>query len=403
MPEPARAKRSGVCEDEGVRSEERGDWDVENRLVNGKLLRCGFTTGSCAAAAAKAAVITLLTQTACRSVTVATHSGVVLTLNVLDNLFTPNYASCAIQKDSGDDPDVTDGCLVYANVSFTPENIKISGGQGIGRVTKPGLDQPVGAYAINSAPRRFIRDECEAVCREHGYDGGLLVVISIPGGENLALRTFNPRMGIEGGLSVLGTTGIVEPMSKVAVVETIKVQMNLLYEAGRRDLLLTIGNYGEAFARDVLRLPFDSHVKCSNYIGETLSAAAEKGFLRILLIGHIGKMVKLGIGVTNTHSDNGDGRMETLITCALDAGAPLALLRKIRECVSADAALECLMEAGLMDKTMSLLRDRIDDTLRRHIASNMEIGFICFRGYGNNAVTCIQSEITGGWAGVYKP
>ncbi|MDR2933068.1 MAG: cobalt-precorrin-5B (C(1))-methyltransferase CbiD, partial [Oscillospiraceae bacterium] len=222
------------------------------RLVGGKLLRRGYTTGSCAAAAAKAAAIMLLTQSVCPTATITTPSGTVLTVDVLDLAFTPEYASCAIQKDSGDDPDVTNGCLVYANVSRITDGIEINGGDGIGRVTKPGLDQPVGSHAINTVPRRVIREECKSVCRDYGYTGGLSVVLSIPSGEELAKRTFNPRMGIEGGLSILGTTGIVEPMSEAAIVETIRAELNLLYEAEYRDVLIAIGNYGEAFAKDVL-------------------------------------------------------------------------------------------------------------------------------------------------------
>lgn len=351
---------------------------MDARLVGGRLLRRGYTTGSCAAAAAKAASAMLLMQTVCRAVTLTVPGGIVLTLDVLNSEVTSSYASCAIQKDGGDDPDVTNGCLVYAYVSFAPEGIEIYGGEGIGRVTKPGLDQPVGAHAINTVPRRHIKKECELVCREHSYKGGLSVIISIPGGEELAKRTFNPRMGIEGGLSILGTTGIVEPMSEAAIVETIRAELSLLYEAGHRNVLLTIGNYGEAFVRDVLALSLESHVKCSNFIGETLSAAAEKGFVRALLVGHIGKLVKLGIGITNTHSSHGDGRMETLVTCALEAGAPLALLHQIRDCVSADAALECLRESGLLDGTISLLSDRIKDTLRRQVAGNLKVELICF-------------------------
>ncbi len=354
----------------------------DSRLVGGKLLRRGYTTGSCAAAAAKAAVTMLLTHSDCSFVTLQTPGGYAMTLDVLDGVFSPEAASCAVRKDSGDDPDVTNGVLVYARVSKIPWGIEVGGGEGIGRVTKAGLDQPVGAHAINSVPRRHIREECKNVCREFGYGGGLSVVISIPGGEALAERTFNAKMGIVGGLSVLGTTGIVEPMSEAAVADTIRAELSLLYEAGHRDVTLTIGNYGEKFARDILGLPLASHVKCANFIGETLAAAAEKGFQQATLIGHVGKLVKLGIGITNTHSSRGDGRMETLIACALEAGASLDTLHKIRECVSTDAALDCLQAAEVLEKTMLLLRERIRDTLRRHVAGNLRVSGVCFRGVG---------------------
>ena len=357
---------------------------MDSRFVRGKLLRRGYTTGSCAAAAAKAAVTMLLSQNFCHTVTLKTPGGTVLTLDAVDSECTSSSASCAVQKDSGDDPDVTNGCLVYAHVSFANDGIEICGGEGIGRVTKPGLDQPVGAHAINSVPRRAIREECEEVCRTYGYTGGLSVVISIPGGRELAKRTFNPRLGIEGGLSVLGTTGIVEPMSEIAIAETIRAELSMLFEAGNRSVVLTIGNYGEAFARDTLKLQMEAHVKCSNFIGETLSAAAEKGFTNATLIGHIGKLVKLGIGIMNTHSSHGDGRIETIIACALEAGAPLEVLSKIRDCVSTDAALDCLQKSEFLDETIAKLRARIEDTLQRHVAGSLKVKLTCFRGMGEH-------------------
>lgn len=362
-----------------------------SRLVGGKLLRYGYTTGSCAAAAAKAAAITLLSKEICESVTLETPKGIILTLDALDNKYTEEYASCAVRKDSGDDPDVTNGVLVYAKVSRIKSGIEITGGDGIGKVTRAGLDQPVGSYAINSVPRRAISAECEAVCAGYGYGGGLSVEISIPGGSETAKKTFNPRLGIEGGLSILGTTGIVEPMSEAAVAESMRAELKMLFAAGKRGVVLTVGNYGEAFARETLRLSLDSHVKCSNFIGETLKAAAETGFKKALLIGHIGKLVKLGAGIINTHSDCGDGRIETLITCALDSGASLETLHKIRNCVTADAALDALRESGLSDRVMKLLTERIEDTLRRHVAAYLETGFICFCGLGDKAEICMKN------------
>lgn len=359
-----------------------GAYEMESRFVGGKLLRCGYTTGTCAAAAAKAAAAMLLDGAICRTSALRTPNGIELVLDVAEVEVSPEYVRCAIQKDSGDDPDITNGCLVYAKVQKTSEGIVIRGGEGVGRVTKPGLDQPVGAHAINSVPRRMIVSECEAVCRERGYEGGLSVTISIPNGEALARRTFNPRLGIVGGLSILGTTGIVEPMSEAAIVSTIDAELSILAATGFRNVVLTIGNHGEAFARERLGLGLESHVKCSNFVGETLASAAAKGFEKALLIGHIGKLVKLGIGITNTHSNRGDGRMETLITCALEAGASLEILQGILHCVSTDAALDCLHDAGLLSATMNILRIRIEDTLSRHIAGSLEIGLVCFRGLG---------------------
>jgi cobalt-precorrin-5B (C1)-methyltransferase len=329
------------------------------RIVNGKFLRCGRTTGACAAEAAGKA------------------AGLLLSENLPE-------ATASVVKDSGDDPDVTNGCTVKAKVTRLPEGVLISGGEGIGRVTKPGLDQPPGEYAINTVPRRMIKEACEAAAKEHGYAGGFSVVISIPGGEELAKRTFNARLGIVGGLSVLGTTGIVEPMSEAAIVGTIRAELSQLFAAGYREVTFTIGNYGEAFARDILGLTLESHVKCSNFIGESLAAAAEKGFKKALLIGHIGKLVKLGIGIMNTHSSHGDGRIETLLSLALDSGADLETLKLVRGCVSTDAALALLAGAGLYDTAMALLSEKVQDTLTRHIAGTLNVSVICFSGMGAN-------------------
>jgi len=357
---------------------------MHSRFVNGKLLRRGYTTGSCAAAAAKAATDMLLTQRLVENVTLSTPNGITLTLDVTHTSFTPDAATCAVQKDSGDDPDVTNSVFVHAHVTQTPSGITIEGGEGIGRVTKPGLDQPVGAAAVNSTPRRMIAEVCENVCQAHGYTGGLCVTISIPGGEALAAKTFNPRFGIEGGLSVLGTTGIVEPMSEAAIVESIRAELSLLRAAGRQTLLLTIGNYGETFARDKLGLPLDAHVMCSNFIGETLDLAVALGFTDVTLVGHIGKLVKLGLGITNTHSRHGDGRMETMLACALDAGGSIELLRQIRDCVSTDAALDCLRAANLLAPAMDVLRARVMDTVTRCVAERMAVRVVCFGGLGDN-------------------
>lgn len=362
------------------------------KSVGGKLLRCGYTTGSCAAAASKAAAWLLLKGEKPRSVLLTTPKGISLAIDIADAFLEGGAAVCAVQKDSGDDPDVTNGALVYAKVIKTADGIDIDGGEGIGRVTKPGLDQPVGAAAINSTPRKMITESVQEVCREAGYSGGLRIIISIPGGEKLAERTFNPRMGIEGGLSVIGTTGIVEPMSHRAVADTIKLELRQAAQNENRRILLTPGNYGEDFAREKLGLCSCRLVNCSNYIGDIIDACVEYGFTDILLVGHIGKLVKLGIGLCNTHSAFGDGRMETLIACALSAGDDIELLREISQCVTTDAALDCIFKAGLLKSTMAELGARIESFLQRRVPPQVRIGYICFTNAGEFAGILCRSE-----------
>lgn len=244
----------------------------------GRRLRCGYTTGACAAAAAKAAAELLLSGCAPQTVSINTPKGVPLTLDVLKPSLAGGRAICAIQKDSGDDPDVTNGVLVYAAVEKRSSRIEIDGGEGVGRVTKPGLNQPVGAAAINAVPRAMIREACCEIAAAHGYAGGFSIVISIPAGVELAKRTFNPRLGIAEGISVIGTTGIVEPMSNAALINTIQLELSVLAAGGQKAALLTPGNYGEDFARDVLGLDMAQQVTCSNFIGEALDAAVRSGF-----------------------------------------------------------------------------------------------------------------------------
>ena len=350
------------------------------RLVDGKLLRYGYTTGTCAAVAAKAATDMLLGQRLVNKSSITIPRGETPVFEVLDASYDMVKATCAIKKHSGDDPDITDGVLVYATVTCIPSDIVIDGGEGIGRVTKPGLDQPVGNAAINSVPRRMIVDAVAAICDEHGYTGGISVVISIPGGDELAGRTFNPRLGITGGLSILGTSGLVEPMSNSALIGAIRTELQVLAAGGEKRLLVTIGNFGERFAVDMLGLPLDYEVKCGNIIGDTLAAAVELRFEQILVVGHIGKLVKLGLGITNTHSSQGDGRRETLISCALRASADLELLRCINECTTTEAAVALLREAGFLLPTMEILGVQIEDTLKRQVLPDTQVGFICFIG-----------------------
>ncbi len=215
---------------------------------DGKRLRLGYTTGSCAAAAAKAAAWMLLTGRPLETIGLTTPKGIRLELAVREIHISPEEASCAIEKDGGDDPDITKGTLIYATVRPDPHpGIHIDGGLGIGRVTKPGLDQPVGNAAINSVPRQMIRENVEEVASAVDYRGGLSVVIWAPEGERLAQKTFNPRLGIQGGISILGTTGIVEPMSEKALVDTIRVELRQRREQGHDYVLLTPGNYGSDF------------------------------------------------------------------------------------------------------------------------------------------------------------
>ena len=353
---------------------------MEEYIVkDGKKLRLGYTTGSCAAAAAKAAAVMLLTGRRLETVALLTPKGIRLELEVREVETGPDHVSCAIAKDAGDDPDVTNGALIFARVSRREEpGIVIDGGSGVGRVTKPGLDQPVGAAAINSVPRRMIRENLEEVCALADWSGGLEAVISVPEGERLAKKTFNPRLGIAGGISILGTTGIVEPMSDGALVGTIRAELSQRRAAGDRYVLLTPGNYGSEFIRDGLGLDPALAVQTSNFIGDALDLCRELGFSGALLVGHVGKLVKLAGGMLNTHSRWGDCRMEILAAHAGAAGAPPERLGELLECAACDDALRILREAGVYRETLERVTRRAAFHLSARAGEDLEVGTVLF-------------------------
>ena len=370
---------------------------LDEYIFRGKeKLRCGYTTGSCATAAAKAAAIMLLSGNDIEEVRISTLKGIDLVLEVLDITKEEGFVKCAIKKDSGDDPDITKGILVYAKVSIieTVDRVVIEGGEGIGTVTKKGLDQPVGNAAINKTPRRMIREHLIEVMEEQEYTGSLLVTISIPGGEEIAKKTFNPKLGIEGGLSIIGTTGIVEPMSSQALIETIRIEENMLRECNRKNILVTLGNYGKTFLKQEMPEVLEKSVTCSNFIGEALEIALEYDFEGVLLVGHVGKMVKLGAGIMNTHSSNADGRMEVLITCGVLAGIAGEVLIQLVECVTVDDAVAILRKEPQYEKMIDILMERIHYYLQNKVKEEIKVGAIIFSNvYGIIGKTSYADEI----------
>lgn len=390
----------------GQNRKDTGDWtekmaeQTEQYVYkNHKRLRYGYTTGSCGAGAARAAALMLLSGEAVGSVDLMTPKQIPLHLEVLDVKWGERSVSCAVRKDGGDDPDVTDGILVCAEVSFAEDKapafgssgegdssspaeedrIRIDGGRGVGRVTKPGLEQPVGSAAINRVPRQMIRENVLEVCGRFGYEGALQVILSVPEGEALAGKTFNPRLGIKGGISILGTSGIVEPMSERALIDTIRVEIRQKVVSGMEYLLMVPGNYGMEFLEQYGRgLSVSDAVKCSNFVGEALDAAVEFGAKGVLLVGHIGKFVKLSGGIMNTHSRSADARMELLTAHAALFGAPVPLLARMMESVTTDDALGCLREAGLMEPVMSRLMERMEFYVNQRVQGGLEAGVLAF-------------------------
>lgn len=350
----------------------------------GKKLRCGFTTGSCAAAAAKAALVMLLDDKEIHSVSIVTPKGPTFLAELVDIERSEEEVSCAVVKDGGDDPDVTSGMKIYANVSLNDDaEIRIIGGSGVGRVTKPGLDQPVGEAAINSVPRKMIRENILEVLRGHGLENrGVTVTVSAPGGEEVSKKTFNPKLGIIGGISILGTTGIVEPMSDEAILATIRTEINVRAAEGAEILLIAPGNYGLKFLHDEYGIDDKKAVMCSNFVYDTVRMAADAGFTKLLFCGHLGKLVKVSAGIKNTHSAYGDHRMEILtdlVKYVSDKSMDTYdLCARLMECVMTDEAVRLITEAGLKDKVFDEMAARIKAHMEEWGQGELSVEIIVF-------------------------
>lgn len=350
-----------------------------------KELRKGFTTGSCGAAAAKAALYMLLTGSVKDEIEIITPGGAVFRTEVKDIFREGNRVRCAVVKDGGDDPDVTTGLHVTAEVRAEERGdgaleIQIEGGPGVGRVTLPGLDQPVGNAAINRVPRQMIEKELSEVAELLDFRGRIRVILSVPGGETAAERTFNPRLGIEGGISILGTTGIVEPMSTRAILDTIRVELNQRKALGDRIAAVSPGNYGLNFMKETYGYDLNRSVKCSNYVGDTVDMVREMGFRGMLLTGHIGKLIKVSGGIMNTHSKEGDARMELLAAGVIRAGGSTDTLRGILNCRVTEEALGIIQGESpeLLRKSMESVMDRILYYLRKRAGEELPVECILY-------------------------
>ena len=371
-----------------------------------KQLRCGYTTGTCAALAAQGAVRLLLTGERSELLELMTPKGLPVEAEPeLLRLTAEGAAACAVRKDAGDDPDITDGILVLVTAEKTagPE-IRIEGGPGVGRVTKPGLDQPVGEAAINRVPRQMLRDTAASVCREAGYGGGLRLIVSIPGGQELAARTFNPQLGIEGGLSILGTSGVVEPMSERAIIDTIALALRQARAADDR-VILTPGNYGEDYLRKNGPARADIPVvKFSNYVGDALDLAVSFSFRETLLVGHVGKLVKLAGGVMNTHSRTADCRMELFCAHAALCGASRDVCRALMDCTAADACVDVLDGCGLRRPVFASMMTAIQTHLDRRTGDRPVTGAVLFSNrFGTLGMTEKAGRILASWGAAGFP
>ena len=371
----------------------------EYSYVNGKKLRKGFTTGTCATAATAAAISMILNQDIEEKVTVSTANGVEVTMDIKNPSFGELTASAAVEKDGGDDADATHGLLIYSTVTLLPDSteIIIDGGEGVGRVTQKGLKCDVGMAAINPTPRSMIEKTARQLL---GPDCGADIIISVPGGEETAKLTYNSRLGIVGGISILGTTGIVNPMSEDSWKASITIELTMLYNQGYRSVVLAPGNYGEDFATNVLGIPPHRIVNMSNFVGHVLKEVQRIGFTRVLMVGHMGKFVKVAGGIFSTHSKDSDARMEIIMANLALLGAPVELLEKVDQCITTDAA-GTLIEEYHYEEVYQVLVDKMkfrSERLLRNRKPEVSIDVVTFgTEAGYLASTQTLEEIAEEW------
>lgn len=338
-----------------------------------KALREGFTTGSCAAAAALASCLWQRDGACPERVGIVVPAGKTFAPEIIAH---GGYV-CGVIKDGGDDPDITTGSEVRARVRLMESDggIRFLAGDGVGTITLPGMKLPVGEAAINPVPRRMIEQAVRQVFPARAAE----VTVSIPGGEELAKRTFNPRLGVVGGLSVLGTTGVVRPMSEEALKETIRLELSVRKSQGAEEIGLVFGSQGETAAAALF--PGMQTVQMSNFVGFALDSAAELGFLRVILLGQPGKLVKVSGGSMQTHSQYGDGRRETLIAHLALMGAPVELLEFVRQSVTLDGCISPIYDAGF-DAVWTHLADAAAAYAAAHIHGEMRVDAVMLDAKG---------------------
>lgn len=334
--------------------------------VDGKKYRRGYTSGSCACGATKAALIMLLEKRNINEVRIGTPKGIDLDLKI-DNISRgKDWVQCSVKKDGGDDIDATHGMDIFARLELVQADqvpdfrsdldsdyLFITSGQGIGRVTKKGLDIRPGRPAINRVPLKMILKEVQETLDEAGLDiydylGGrkILVTIFAPQGQEIAKRTFNSNLGIEGGISIIGTTGIVDPMSDEGWKKALSAELAIKRAEGRETIILVPGNIGRDIMTKSYGADLDGIVKMSNFIGYMLMETKRLGFKRVIVGGHIGKLIKLSGGITNSHSRVADARREIMVANLALLGAPLELLKEVDACLSTDAMVDIIRKAG---------------------------------------------------------
>ena len=342
-------------------------------------LRTGFTTGSCASGAAKAGLLAIISQKNIKTVEISLPKERKLVLDVSRCEFTPTTARCSVIKDGGDDPDVTHGAEITVDVEITDRlgQIEIEGGSGVGRVTKPGLGLEIGTAAINPTPRKMILENLTDAAGSMLGKGGIRATISVPNGEEIAKKTDNPRLGVLGGISILGTTGIVIPYSTASFAAAIRQSLDVTVAMKGDTVILTTGGRSEEFARNIIELPDHCFVQMGDFAGYAIQQCGKKGIKKAYVAGFIGKLAKIATGVKQTHVKGSKVDMEFLAQLAQDCGADETVVGRIRGANTARHVQEIATD-GKVGGFFSAICSRVHEHMRSHSEGKVEIEVILF-------------------------
>ncbi len=329
--------------------------------------RKGFTTGACSAAAARAAAIGLVSGQVPDQIECLLPNGERVTFTVVDGHCQDNQAHAVIIKDAGDDPDVTDKAHLTADLKIVPGQpgqILLVGGEGVGTVTMPGLGLELNGPAINPVPQKNIRKNVEEAAASLLEENGIEVTISVPGGEKIAQRTLNPRLGIIGGISILGTSGIVHPWSTAAFRACVVQSIEVAARQRQKTVALTTGGRTEKFVmRELPDLAPACFVQMGDFLKPAFDAVVANKIPHVVIGGMVGKLAKMAQGETITHANRNPVNMELVADIAASVGADVAICNEIREAKTARFASERLVETGLQEAFLKALAKHVITTL----------------------------------------
>ncbi|MBA4459146.1 MAG: cobalt-precorrin-5B (C(1))-methyltransferase [Nitrosopumilaceae archaeon] len=353
-------------------------------VVEEKKLRTGYTTGSSATAASKAALLSIIRQQKIEEIEITLPKKTTIKIPVNSCQFEENKAQCSVIKDGGDDPDVTHGAEIIVELTFNEnkKQIEIDGGEGVGIVTKPGLGLEINKPAINPVPKKMITENLQEIGKEILNERGIRVVISVPKGKELGPKTDNPRIGIKDGISILGTSGIVIPFSTASYAASIRQNLDVSLAMGNDTVVLTTGGRSEDFAKKIVDLPEHCFVQMGDFSGYTIQQCGKKNIKKAYVVGFIGKLAKMAAGVKQTHVKGSKVDMNFLAELAKKVNADQKVIDSIKKANTARHVSEIIQENNV-DGFFELVCAEVHRHMSKHSEGKVPIDVILFDFEGN--------------------